>query len=114
MQIIRRSSLEEKVLCLIKKRPGHRCPLAWIIVVSVAWEGLALADSDYLYSELVYKLNESGIATNRRCAVNEQRTCACQVHIAPPLAPCCQTYKSTPIYLSFNQAIVFVSAARYN
>ena len=79
LQIIRRSSLEEKVLCLIKKRPGHFCSLSWIIVVSVAWEGLALADSDYLYSELVYKLNENGIATNRRCAANEQRTCACQV-----------------------------------
>lgn len=76
--IIRRSSLQEKVLCLIKKRAGHFCSASWIIVVSVAWEGLALADSDYLYSELVYKLNESGVATNRRCAANEQRTCACQ------------------------------------
>ena len=77
-QIIRRSSLNEKVLCLIKHRRGHSCSSAWIIVVSVAWEGLALRDADYLYTELVHKLNKHGIITNRRCATNEDRTCACQ------------------------------------
>jgi len=77
-QIIRRSSLEEKVLCLIKERRGHRCQTTWLIVISVAWEGLALGDSDYLYGELVYRLNAHGVATNRRCATNEDRTCACQ------------------------------------
>lgn len=76
--IIRRSSLEEKVLCLIKERRGHRCQTTWLIVISVAWEGLALKDSDYLYGELVYRLNAHGVATNRRCATNEDRTCACQ------------------------------------
>ena len=49
-----------------------------MIVISVAWEGLALRDSDYLYGELVYRLNAHGVATNRRCATNEDRTCACQ------------------------------------
>jgi hypothetical protein len=66
------------VLCLIKERRGHRCQTTWLIVISVAWEGLALRDSDYLYGELVYRLNAHGVATNRRCATNEDRTCACQ------------------------------------
>ena len=79
LKIIRRSSLEEKVLCLIKERKGHRCSSAWLIVISVAWEGLALRDADYLYSELVYRLNTHGVITNRRCGTNEDKTCAGQV-----------------------------------
>ena len=70
--------MEEKVLCLVKERRGHRCQTTWIIVISVAWEGLALRDSDYLYSELVHRLNSHGLVTHRRCAHNEDRTCACQ------------------------------------
>lgn len=46
--------------------------------MSVAWEGLALDDSDYLYADLVDRLNNYGVATNRRCATNEARDCACQ------------------------------------
>ena len=78
VQIIRRSSTVEKVLCLVKHRRGHRCGSAWIVVVTVAWEGVHLADADVLYDQLVSRLNKCGIVTERRCATNADRTCACQ------------------------------------
>lgn len=76
--VIRRSGPEEKVLCLIKERTGHRCPTRWLVVVSVAWEALPAPDSDRLYAELVGRLNAHGAPTRRRCSANEARTCACQ------------------------------------
>jgi methylcytosine dioxygenase TET2/3 len=31
-----------------------------------------------MYKLLVHKLNKYGLPTTRRCATNENRTCACQ------------------------------------
>nr|CAD7569293.1 unnamed protein product [Timema californicum] len=77
--IIRRSSLDEKVLCVVKHRQGHKCPTAWIVVVMVAWEGVPSHEADRVYSLLAHKLNSRyGLPTTRRCATNEPRTCACQ------------------------------------
>nr|CAD7194097.1 unnamed protein product [Timema douglasi] len=76
--IIRRSSLDEKVLCVVKHRQGHKCPTAWIVVVMVAWEGVPSHEADRVYSLLAHKLNRYGLPTTRRCATNEPRTCACQ------------------------------------
>lgn len=56
--IIRRASLDEKVLVVVKHRPGHRCSTAWIVVVLVAWEGVSQNESDHLYNVLVHKLNK--------------------------------------------------------
>nr|CAD7256925.1 unnamed protein product [Timema shepardi] len=79
MSIIRRSSLDEKVLCVVKHRQGHKCPTAWIVVVMVAWEGVPSHEADRVYSLLAHKLNSRyGLPTTRRCATNEPRTCACQ------------------------------------
>nr|CAD7399877.1 unnamed protein product [Timema cristinae] len=55
--IIRRSSLDEKVLCVVKHRQGHKCPTAWIVVVMVAWEGVPSHEADRVYSLLAHKLN---------------------------------------------------------
>ena len=56
--IIRRSSLDEKILVLVKHRPGHKCPTAWIIVILVAWEGVPVDEADIVYNMLVHKLNK--------------------------------------------------------
>jgi len=78
LQIIRRSSMEEKILCIVKHRQGHKCPTAWIVVVVVAWEGVPSHEADRVYNLLTHKLNRYGLPTTRRCATNEPRTCACQ------------------------------------
>ncbi|XP_049840719.1 DNA N6-methyl adenine demethylase isoform X4 [Schistocerca gregaria] len=76
--IIRRSSVDEKILCIVKHRQGHKCSTAWIVVVMVAWEGVPAVEADRAYGLLTHKLNRFGLPTTRRCATNEPRTCACQ------------------------------------
>lgn len=56
--IIRRGSLEEKLLVLVKNRQGHKCSSAWIVAALVAWEGVAQDEADMFYSMLVHKLNK--------------------------------------------------------
>ncbi|XP_046393746.1 DNA N6-methyl adenine demethylase [Ischnura elegans] len=76
--ILRRTSLEEKVLMIAKHRQGHKCATAWIVVATVAWDGVPSHEADRLYAVLTDKLNRFGLPTTRRCATNEPRTCACQ------------------------------------
>uniref|UniRef100_A0A1A9UGC8 Methylcytosine dioxygenase TET n=1 Tax=Glossina austeni TaxID=7395 RepID=A0A1A9UGC8_GLOAU len=76
--IIRRADPEEKILVVVKKRPGHRCTAAYIVVCMVAWEGMPRLEADNAYKNLIPKLNKFGLPTTRRCATNENRTCACQ------------------------------------
>lgn len=56
--VIRRASLDEKLLVVVKHRPGHHCSTAWLVVVIVAWEGVVSGDADNLYSMLTHKLNK--------------------------------------------------------
>ena len=76
--IIRRENAEEKALVIVKHRLRHVCSSAWIVVAICAWEGMPPPVADDLYSTLVYKLNRFGTPTERRCGVNDDRTCACQ------------------------------------
>lgn len=56
----------------------YRCPASFIVVCIVAWDAIPKAEADGAYKLLVHKLNKFGLPTTRRCATNENRTCACQ------------------------------------
>uniref|UniRef100_A0A915JRU8 Methylcytosine dioxygenase TET n=1 Tax=Romanomermis culicivorax TaxID=13658 RepID=A0A915JRU8_ROMCU len=76
--VIRRRDPQEKVLCLVRPRIGHSCSTAVLCVAMVVWDGVEKSQADDLYSYLIKLLPEYGNATNRRCELNEERTCACQ------------------------------------
>ncbi|KAG8192169.1 hypothetical protein JTE90_027809 [Oedothorax gibbosus] len=76
--IIRRSGPEEKLLTVVRHRPGHTCPTAYIVIAMVAWEGVQESVADVLYRTVTYKTVNFGIPTQRKCGTNEMRTCACQ------------------------------------
>lgn len=49
-----------------------------MVISIVVWDAVPLIEADNMYKLLVHKLNKFGLPTTRRCATNENRTCACQ------------------------------------
>ncbi|XP_053686989.1 methylcytosine dioxygenase TET [Sabethes cyaneus] len=76
--VIRRVDPEEKLLFIVKRRQGHRCKASFIVICIVVWDGIPTQEADSVYRMLAVKLNKYGLPTVRRCATNENRTCACQ------------------------------------
>ena len=71
-QIIRRSGPEEKVLVLTRRRRGHCCQHAVLIVGICIWDGIDQNYATELYDYLCRLLPDNGEPTERRCGWNER------------------------------------------
>jgi len=71
-QIIRRSGPEEKVLVLTRRRRGHQCQHAVIIVGICIWDGIGQNYATELYDYMCHLLPDNGEPTERRCGWNER------------------------------------------
>eukprot|EP00092_Neocalanus_flemingeri_P033641 GFUD01036572.1.p1 GENE.GFUD01036572.1~~GFUD01036572.1.p1 ORF type:complete len:1125 (+),score=251.74 GFUD01036572.1:63-3437(+) len=76
--IIRRSGPHEKYLVVVKQRYRHFCEYSWVAVSIIQWEGLSEELADKAYDQLAFRTAKFGTETDRQCAANKKKTCACQ------------------------------------
>merc|ERR1712142_1197625 len=69
--IIRRQDETEKILVIVRQRPGHHCASAVVVCSVVVWEGVPSYASDMLYDRIRHIICEMGVPTLRRCASND-------------------------------------------
>ncbi len=77
-EVVKRSSLDEKFLVVVKKREGHHCQQVWMVMGIIAWEGIPRAIADKAYSTFKEKVAQYGLPLERQCEANTAKTCACQ------------------------------------
>ena len=65
VQVIRRRDSSEQLLAVAKRRPGHRCRSAYLVLALVLWDALQSSRADTLYRSLVHRLNQSATPTRR-------------------------------------------------
>ena len=76
--IVRRSSQEEKFVVVTKERYGHSCQFTWVVASILQWDGIGRDLADRAYQEIAFKTSQFGSETERQCAANKKKTCACQ------------------------------------
>jgi len=76
--ILRRPGLHEKYLVVVKERYKHFCNYTWVVAAIVSWEGIPRDLADRAYDEIAFKTSQFGTETDRQCAANKKKTCACQ------------------------------------
>jgi len=76
--IIRRTSPEEKFVVVMKERYKHFCQFAWVAISVLQWDGVSPDLADRAYTEIAFKTSQFGSETERQCAANKKKTCACQ------------------------------------
>ena len=76
--VLRRTGPKEKYLLIVKNRVGHLCEYSWIAISIIQWDGLTPELADRAYSELSLTTANYGTETDRKCAANDKKTCACQ------------------------------------
>jgi hypothetical protein len=73
-----RTNYEEQYMVVVKQRFGHRCEYTWLAVAIIQWDGLGRDLADRSYDQIAAKTAAFGTETERQCAANKRKTCACQ------------------------------------
>ena len=76
--VLRRSGPQEKYLIVAKQRFRHFCEFTWVAASIVQWDGLTPELADKAYDQLSFRTAKFGTETDRQCAANKKKTCACQ------------------------------------
>jgi len=76
--VLRRSGPHEKYLVVVKQRYRHFCDFTWVVASIIQWDGITPGLADRAYNELSFRTAKYGTETDRQCAANKKKTCACQ------------------------------------
>ena len=77
-EVIKRTSLDEKFLVVVKKRDGHQCEQVYMVMGIVVWDGIPRPLADRAYATIKDKVALYGHQMERHCEANSAKTCACQ------------------------------------